>query len=246
MSLQNAQRVHHYAQSMRVSRPQPAGESGRSVIAKAMQSPACLQSGLLMVGGIAVALAYTCVFVMLDAAAAIRWVQATEPVTHSIVRVVPLLNQVATELVMRGFSLRTAMVSHVLAFQWLILAAVFIAAAPRIIVGRAELRRAIVDAARGARPRASGFALLAACLVVLWFGWGSTLGYARLTGRFGYDLAVGNGGLFFPFLVMIAMWWLALFTIWARVMAALARDELPEMTSAGGGGVPLRWNRGSR
>jgi hypothetical protein len=184
--------------------------------------------------GAAVALAYTCFDIVVDGIGMMDWFRETAPVATAVSSVVPGVRFLAAELTRRGFPDRALIVGNAIAAQWLVGGLFFIVAAAIVVPERARLRRGFAAARRTRKESSQSswrFRLaawrvrLAALFVSVLFLWWPFVGRSFQTGRYSFDLATGDFGLFMPFLFATLVWWWVAFYVWLRVLAAITGEE---------------------
>ena len=160
------------------------------------------------------------------------WLTLTASITQAVSAVVPSVARVSADLAHRGLDTRVPFVSHVIAFEWLIIATHFLISAIILVPERARLAKGFT-AAREAylrvRPDGTGWRkwvlVAVAAAALLWVPFD---GESRQTGRHAYDLAASDNGLFIPYLLMIWFWWAIVYYFWLRLLALCAAyDNLP-------------------
>src|SRR5579859_1820309 len=189
----------------------------QQTFAREANSPRFKLSWRILFAGYGAALLYTIVLTISGSGRATVWLQISQPLTHFMGLVVPSIDRISAELVQRGYADRAGYAANVLAFQWLASAVCWLLATALLFLERDRVSRAF-SAARevtlGSIPRRTFMNFyLPLPFAVGFVVWWPLDGNSFERGRGHYDLALGSGGLYFPFLAFTAFWWLCLYVV---------------------------------
>lgn len=196
----------------------------RDTFAREADSPRYRLSRIILITGFGIALLYTVLLTLFEHRQAGDWLQVSRPVTELAGFAIPAIGRISSDLTQRGHGDRAGYIANVIAFQWLASGFGWLLATVLLILDRERLSRAFA----AARERTSGSIpkptlmnfFLPLILVAGLFAWWPFDSHSFERGRGHYDLADGDGGLYFPFLAFTALWWLCLYWV-AREMIAL-------------------------